>query len=85
MAKSKVKKPAAKAKVAKKSAAKKKVKTNGSGNGKAEPRHLINFKITGKDQALLTQRAKKFANGNLSAWLRYAGSHYVPPKKVVIE
>lgn len=73
-------KKSAKKKVVKKAAkkaVKKAVKTS-------KARHLVNFKIDNAEQKLLMQRAKKYAKGNLSAWLRHAGSKYVPPKNVVI-
>lgn len=64
---------AKKSKVARKAKAKK---------SKALP--LLNLKVSGKDRKVLNAKAKKHAGGNLSAWLRYAGSNYVPPKNVVI-
>lgn len=41
----------------------------------------INLKMTAKEKAELERKAKLYANGNLSAWLRYAGLHLVPSKK----
>ncbi len=51
---------------------------------KKPAKSLLNLKVSGKDRKVLTFMAKKHAGGNLSAWLRYAGSKYVPPKNVVI-
>jgi len=45
---------------------------------------LLNLKISSKDRRRLVAMAKKYAGGNLSAWLRFAGAHYVPPKSVII-
>lgn len=45
---------------------------------------LLNLKVDGKDRKKLLEMADKYANGNVSAWLRYAGSNHVPPKKAVI-
>lgn len=74
----KASKPAKKAvKKAAKKSKKKAVKTS-------KARHLVNFKIDNAEQKVLMQRAKKFAKGNLSAWLRYAGSKFVPPKNAKI-
>lgn len=49
-----------------------------------EKLQLVNLKVKGKDRKMLVALAKKFANGNLSAWLRYAGLHYKPAKTVAI-
>lgn len=42
------------------------------------------LKLLKQEREVLTARAKRFANGNLSAWLRYAGMHYKPAKSVII-
>jgi hypothetical protein len=65
-----------------------KAKTNGKAK-RAQPKRrshaakavdltLINLKATERDRALLISRAKRFAKGNLSAWLRHAGIHHKP-------
>lgn len=64
--------------------AKTKAKKKKPAKAKAKALSLMNLKVSGKDHKLLVARAKKYAGGNLSAWLRYAGSNYVPPKNVVI-
>lgn len=38
------------------------------------------FKMTMRERKLLTARAKKYNEGNLSGWLRLAGLKYIPPK-----
>jgi hypothetical protein len=38
----------------------------------------INIKLSQADRLILTQKAKQFADGNLSAWLRYTGQMYTP-------
>lgn len=48
-------------------------------------RELINLKVESKDRKAIEARALKFAKGNVSAWLRYAGSKFTPPKNAVIE
>lgn len=63
-------------------ARKKKAVKKSKPKSKALP--LLNLKVSGKDRKVLNAKAKKYAGGNLSAWLRYAGSNYVPPKNVVI-
>lgn len=41
---------------------------------------LINLKVSDSDRRALNAAAKKYANGNLSAWLRYAGAAFRPGK-----
>jgi len=38
----------------------------------------INLKISVEELQNLQDNANLYTGGNLSAWLRYAGSHYVP-------
>lgn len=45
---------------------------------KKEKLTLINIKVSEKDRKRLMIQAKRYAEGNLSAWLRYAGINYVP-------
>lgn len=47
---------------------------------KVKPR-LINLKVPNADLALIAKKAKKFAGGNVSLWLRHAGINYVPRSK----
>lgn len=42
---------------------------------------LINLKVNKLELALVLAKAEKFADGNLSLWLRHAGTHYVPKRK----
>lgn len=35
---------------------------------------LLNIKVSAADRAALVRAARKNANGNLSAWLRFAGT-----------
>lgn len=39
---------------------------------------VVNIKMDAETHELLMKKAKRNADGNLSAWLRYAGSKYVP-------
>lgn len=57
-----------------------KVKTKPKDSGA----RLINFKASHKERSVIAARAKKFAKGNISGWLRYAGLNYVPPKSARI-
>jgi hypothetical protein len=41
---------------------------------------LMNLKVSGKDRRALLAQADKYAKGNLSAWLRFAGTHFRPAK-----
>lgn len=41
---------------------------------------VINLKVTSRDRKRLEQNAKRYADGNLSAWLRYVGMQYTPKK-----
>lgn len=38
----------------------------------------INVKVSIDDLEALQENANLYAAGNLSAWLRYAGTHYIP-------
>lgn len=42
---------------------------------------LMNLKASSKDRAAITSLARKYADGNISAWLRTAGMNYVPNKR----
>lgn len=52
---------------------------------KDKEKKLINLKVTEEEFAALMANAKKFTaspkrpEGNLSLWLRYAGTHHTPP------
>ncbi len=62
-----------------------KVKRAPTKKAKAKPRQIMNFKIDSKDRKALSVLAKKFAQGNLSAWLRHAGLRYQPKRGEKIE
>lgn len=47
---------------------------------KVEKLEVINLKITKRDRKIIEALARKFAKGNLSAWLRCAGLEYIPSK-----
>lgn len=64
--------------------AKKKVNKKKTTKKASEELSLINLKVSGKDRRKMQRLAQKFAGGNLSAWLRHAGSNYEPPENVVI-
>jgi hypothetical protein len=46
---------------------------------------LINLKVTDVELRLIKDKAKKYTNGNISAWMRYASSQLNPKKKDVTE
>lgn len=48
---------------------------------KKEKAILVNFKIEKNLLRMLTAKAKKYANGNISRWLRFAGINHVPKRK----
>jgi len=48
---------------------------------KKEKLQVINLKITSADRKAILAMAKRYAKGNLSAWLRAAGLEYIPSKK----
>ena len=47
-----------------------------------KPAHrLVNFRITSREERrMISRNARKFAKGNVSAWLRFAGSNFSPKK-----
>jgi len=49
-----------------------------------KPMRLINIKVNGKDRRALLAAAEKYAGGNLSAWLRFAGLHFKPVKTLIV-
>ena len=46
---------------------------------------LINLKVTKSEKKILARLAYRFANGNLSLWLRKAGKDYRPIVKKSIK
>lgn len=48
---------------------------------KKEKLDVINLKITRADRKAIQAMAKRYAKGNLSAWLRAAGLEYIPSRK----
>ena len=45
---------------------------------------LVNLKVMKKDLRVIVSRAKKYAGGNLSLWLRHAGANYIPERKDLV-
>lgn len=41
---------------------------------------VVNVKMSNADRKRMIANAKRFAKGNLSAWLRHAGKVYTPKK-----
>lgn len=50
------------------------------GTGKLE---LVNLKVTKKERLKLEENAERYTKGNLSEWLREAGTRYAPPSAIV--
>ncbi len=48
---------------------------------KEEESCMLGFKATVGERQRLQRNADRFNKGNLSAWIRRAGTHYVPPIK----
>jgi hypothetical protein len=46
-------------------------------------RKLINLKVSPEELKLIQGKAKKYANGNTSAWIRYAATQLSPKRKDV--
>lgn len=44
---------------------------------------LINLKVSPDDIKAIRAKAKKFTNGNISSWIRYAATQLTPKKKDV--
>ena len=45
---------------------------------RASSEALINFRAPKEERRVFQANAKKFAKGNMSAWLRYAGANFTP-------
>ncbi len=58
--------------------AKKSVKKNTKKTAKKSSLVLINLKVSREEKKTLIARANKYETGNLSAWIRRAGTNYVP-------
>lgn len=58
---------------------KKKMKTKRA-KRKVTELSLLNIKVSPADRRALDAAAKKYAKGNLSAWLRFAGTMFKPSK-----
>ena len=43
-----------------------------------DPKHPYSFWISKKDLEIITKKAKKYTEGNVSAWLRLAAKKYTP-------
>lgn len=50
---------------------------------KREHLQVINSKVSKVDRQKLTESAKKFTKGNISAWIRLASLRYVPSKSEI--
>lgn len=59
---------------------KRKAKKMKSAKRKQSELSLLNIKVSPADRRALDAAAKKYAGGNLSAWLRFAGMVFKPSK-----
>lgn len=62
-----------------------KKKSNKSGKSGGSKLKIVNVKISVTDRNRMVALAKRFAAGNLSAWIRHAGRMYTPKKGEKIE
>lgn len=46
---------------------------------------LLNIKVTAADKRALDAAARKYGKGNLSAWLRYAGTTFKRPIPALVK
>lgn len=44
---------------------------------------LVNFKISRREMLIVEKQAKKYTEGNVSAWLRYSATRFKPLVKNV--
>lgn len=42
---------------------------------------LVNLKVHKDELKAIMGKAKKYAKGNISFWLRYAGANHIPKRK----
>jgi hypothetical protein len=49
-----------------------------------EASKAINIKLNAEERKTLQKQADKYANGNLSEWLRFAGTHFLPGKEHLV-
>lgn len=45
----------------------------------------VNVKLNAEEKKTLQKQADKYAQGNLSEWLRFAGTHFVPGKEHLVQ
>ncbi len=43
---------------------------------------ILNVKVTEKERQAIIAMAEKYAKGNVSLWLRYAATHFVPKERL---
>ncbi len=46
---------------------------------------LLNFRCTPEEKDMMKKNADKFADGKLSAWIRYAAIHSKPNRKHLVK
>jgi uncharacterized protein (DUF1778 family) len=47
-------------------------------------KRLLNLKVTDEERKLIKLNADKYANGNISEWVRYASLNFLPEEKDLI-
>lgn len=61
------------------------VKTAGKiTKAKTDKPKLINFKVSEKDHQTIQAKANRFADGNVSLWLRAAATHFTPHHGIAV-
>ena len=48
------------------------------------PKKVINLRVSEEEDQKIKELADKYANGNRTAWMAYASTHYVPPKRDLV-
>lgn len=62
---------------------KKRIKRKSRVKTKKPQLHILNLKANTTERKRLELNARKFTRGNLSAWLRIAGTRYAPKNREV--
>lgn len=52
---------------------------------KPKRKTMMNFKVTDAEEKKIKEQAKKFANGNVSEWMRYSAMNLKPKKSDMVE
>ena len=50
-----------------------------------DKKEMVNIRLLPSDLKKMREKAAKYTNNNLTAWLKYAGMNMVPKKKDLVE